>query len=242
MKKNNTAVILDKYCDNAGNILALLINYEEKRILLECIYGPNTDSPEFYTEKVFKKINEWHPDFSILAGDFNIALNPTKDTKNYLHDNNPNAREALKAQIKQNNLIDIWRELHTEESTFTWHKFNENKQSRLDYFLVSASLRPYVEKAEIIPGFCSDHSALTLEIDFSKFTRGRGFWKFNSSLLYDNKYVADIKNIIKRVVAQYAIIDNNQKFYETVSNCPMKFYNNFTTHFFLSPFNVLIQK
>ena len=229
LKKDNTAVILDKYCDNTGNMIALLINYEGKRILLECIYGPNTDSPDFYSEKVFKKINEWQPDFSILAGDFNIALDPSKDTKNYIHDNNPNAREALKAKIEQNNMFDIWRELHTDENTFTWHKFNENKQSRLDYFLVSASLRPFVVKADIIPGFCSDHSAITLELDFSKFIRGRGFWKFNSSLLYDNEYVMGIKKLIKRVVAQYAIIDDNSKFYETVSNEVLKqFYDSAT--------------
>ena len=229
LKKDNTAAILDKYCDNTGNMIALLINYEGKRILLECIYGPNTDSPDFYSEKVFKKINEWQPDFSILAGDFNIALDPSKDTKNYIHDNNPNAREALKAKIEQNNMFDIWRELHTDESTFTWHKFNENKQSRLDYFLVSASLRPFVVKADIIPGFCSDHSAITLELDFSKFIRGRGFWKFNSSLLYDNEYVMGIKKLIKRVVAQYAIIDDNSKFYETVSNEVLKqFYDSAT--------------
>ena len=72
-----------------------------------------------------------------------------------MHENNPNAREALKTQIEQNSLVDIWRELHAEESTFTWHKFNENKQSRLDYFLVSASLRPFVVKADIIPGGAS---------------------------------------------------------------------------------------
>ena len=182
MNKNNTAVILDKFCDNEGNLLAILINYEDRRILLECIYGPNTDSPTFYSDKAFKKILEWQPDYSIFAGDFNIALDPSKDTKNYVNINNPHARDALKEQIELNSLIDIWRELHPDESTFTWHKFNENKQSRLDYFLVSASLLPFVVKADILAGFCSDHSAITLEIDFTKFRRGRGFWKFNSSL------------------------------------------------------------
>ena len=218
MKKDNTAKILDKFCDDDGNILAILIEFEGKRILMECIYGPNADSPAFYSESAFCKILDWQPEFSIIAGDFNIALNHNKDTKNYIHENNPNAREALKNEIEQNNLIDIWRELHPDDKTFTWHKFNENKQSRLDYFLVSASLLPFVVNADIIPGFCSDHSAITLEIDFAKFTRGRGFWKFNSSLLSDPKYVAGVKDIIKRVVAQYAIINNDPNFFENVTN------------------------
>ena len=104
MKRNNTATILDKFCDDSGNLLAILINYEGKRILLECIYGPNTDTPDFYSEKAFKKIVDWKPDYSIFAGDFNIALDQVKDTKNYIQNNNPNAREALKNQIDQNNL------------------------------------------------------------------------------------------------------------------------------------------
>ena len=135
-----------------------------------------------------------------------------------MHVNNPNARIAIKEQIEQNNLIDIWRDTHPDENIFTWHKYNENKQSRLDYFLVSASLSPFIVKADIIAGFCSDHSAITLEIDFTKFKRGRGFWKFNSSLLSDPQYVTDVKNIIKRVVAQYGIINGDEKFYENASD------------------------
>ena len=80
VKNNSTAKVVDKYCDNVGNTLATLIIYEDKRILLECIYGPNADTPSFYSDNAFKKIQEWQPDFSIFAEDFNIALDPTKDT------------------------------------------------------------------------------------------------------------------------------------------------------------------
>ena len=229
MKRNNTATILDKFCDDSGNLLAILINYEGKRILLECIYGPNTDTPDFYSEKAFKKIVDWKPDYSIFAGDFNIALDQVKDTKNYIQNNNPNAREALKNQIDQNNLVDIWRESHPDENKFTWHKFNENKQSRLDYFLVSASLVPFVVKSDIVAGFCSDHSAISLEIDFTKFTRGRGFWKFNSSLLSDPTYVSGVKLIIKRVIAQYGIINGDRNFFENASKQVLQdFYDSST--------------
>ena len=229
MKRNNTATILDKFCDDSGNLLAILINYEGKRILLECIYGPNTDTPDFYSEKAFKKIVDWKPDYSIFAGDFNIALDQVKDTKNYIQNNNPNAREALKNQIDQNNLVDIWRVSHPAENKFTWHKFNENKQSRLDYFLVSASLVPFVVKSDIVAGFCSDHSAISLEIDFTKFTRGRGFWKFNSSLLSDPTYVSGVKLIIKRVIAQYGIINGDRNFFENASKQVLQdFYDSST--------------
>ena len=134
IKKDNPAKIIDKYCDSDGNIIAVAIIYEEKNILLECLYGPNNDTPEFYNDLVFKKIVDWNPDFSIFAGDFNVVLDPSIDTKNYQHVNNPNAMQALKDQMQQYNLIDIWRELYPDNRTYTWQKYNENKQSRLDFF------------------------------------------------------------------------------------------------------------
>ena len=103
LKKGNTAKIVDKFCDNAGNILAISMIYEEKKILLEILYGPNQDSPDFYSEQVFKKIQDWQPDYSIFSGDYNVVLNPQIDTKNYQHVNNPQAMQALKDQIEQNN-------------------------------------------------------------------------------------------------------------------------------------------
>ena len=62
---------------------------EDKKILIEALYGPNQDTPEFYTDQVFKKLQEWDPDYAIFAGDYSVALDQEKDTKNYLHINNP---------------------------------------------------------------------------------------------------------------------------------------------------------
>ena len=60
---------------------------------------------------------------------------------------------------------------------------------------------------------CSDHCPIDLEIDFSKFQRGRGFWKFNNSLLKDPEYLTLINKVINRVTTQYAIVNNNPRFY-----------------------------
>lgn len=49
-----------------------------------------TRSPEFY-EYVRETFSELDNDYYILAGDFNLALNPVMDTMNSV--NNPKARE-----------------------------------------------------------------------------------------------------------------------------------------------------
>ena len=141
----------------------------------------------------FYNMIDWAPHYAIFAGDYNVVLNPLQDTRNYLHVNNPHAMNELNSQISSLNLIDIWRDLNPDAKTYTWQKFNQNKWARLDYFLISSSLLPFVQKADVVPSFCSDHSGISLDIDFEKFHRGRGFWKFNSSLLKNKDYIDKIK-------------------------------------------------
>lgn len=70
--------------DKAGNLIALDLAIEGNMVTLINIYGPNTDSPEFY-EYVREIFLELDNDFFILVGDFNLALNPVIDTElNYL--------------------------------------------------------------------------------------------------------------------------------------------------------------
>ena len=55
-----------------------------------------------------------------------------------------------------------------------------------------------VSYASIEPSVKSDHSIISVEFNVdNKSTRGRGFWKFNSSLLMDKDYVALVKDVIK---------------------------------------------
>lgn len=75
-----------------------------------------------------------------------------------------------------------------------------------------------------MPACFSDHSPILLEIDFAKFKRGLGFWKFNNSLLKDNEYVEMIKNLIKRIVYQYAY-QNDPNLYAI--NESLDLYNQF---------------
>ena len=119
--------------------------------------------------------------------------------------------------MAEHDLIDIFRELHPTDRKYSWKQWGNKKFSRLDYFLISNSLLPFVHKVDILTACFSDHSPIVLEIDFSKFKRGRGFWKMNNSLLSDVNYVKIIKNTIKRVTAQYAIINDEPNFFERAS-------------------------
>ena len=57
----------------------------------------------------------------------------------------------------------------------------------------------------INPGYRSDHSIVQINIQLSKFNRGRGLWKFNCSLLKDDKYVSLVNKLIQEEKLKYAV-------------------------------------
>jgi hypothetical protein len=61
--------------------------------------------------------------------------------------------------------------------------------SRLEFVLVSEDIMSIISYSNMLTKYKSDHSPVEIEIIISKHTRGRGYWKFNNSLLNDVEYV-----------------------------------------------------
>ena len=66
--------------------------------------------------------------------------------------------------------------------------------SRLDFFLISNDLQFGVDSCENLCSLSSDHSPVKLKLQTDLVDdRGRGYWKFNSSLLENDQFVSDMK-------------------------------------------------
>ena len=64
-------------------------------------------------------------------------------------------------------------------------------------FFVSNVLQESIHKTNVLASFCSDHSSISFTLDMiKKGQRGKGLWKFNSSLLLNKKFVCHMKNHI----------------------------------------------
>ena len=100
-------------------------------------------------------------------------------------------------------LTDIWRLLNPDARRYTWRQNQPVIHCRLDFFLVSESSLCNVTHADILPGFKTDHSMITLNVALHSNPRGNGFWKFNTSLLSETRYVQEIKTAIENTVNQY---------------------------------------
>jgi len=76
------------------------------------LYGPNKDTPIFFTD-LFKKITDLQTDDFVICGDFNCVLDVNLDYHNYTSiNNNKNARKTLQSIIRDNNITDTFRYLN----------------------------------------------------------------------------------------------------------------------------------
>lgn len=123
--------------------------------------------------RYLKKLEKRKP--VIFCGDLNVAhteidlTNPGANAGN--HGFTPEERAGFTAFVKAG-FLDTFREFETAGGHYTWWSpmpgvRERNVGWRIDYFLISASLRPHLKRAFIrddVPG--SDHCPVGIEISF----------------------------------------------------------------------------
>ena len=115
-------------------------------------------------------------------------------------------------------MVDVFRYYYPDKKIYTWHKHKPLKQARLDYFLVSSSFTDLITNIEIKPGYRSDHSIQELSFSISKFKRGRGTWKLNTSFLKESCFVDLVNRCIKEEYQNYAIPVYSRQYLNNITN------------------------
>ena len=74
-------------------------------------------------------------------------------------------------------------------------------ERRLDFCLISKILQESIIKTGVLASFCTDHSPIFFSLQLKDMpTRGKGFWKFNNSLISNDEYVEKMKNQISETL------------------------------------------
>ena len=113
IRNNFEFKIINVHKDVNGNYLLLdILISNEFNLKIITIYAPNQDNPGFF-ENLENLINQTQQaDYIIIAGDFNLTLNQSLDSFNYVNLNNRRARTRTLKLIEDNNLIDSYRYLN----------------------------------------------------------------------------------------------------------------------------------
>ena len=204
--KNNVACKSINFITNEkGSVMILSLDVNGVKVKIANVYGPPArDDPSFF-EEVFKLTFEEQQDHVILCGDWNFSLNPEIDTYNYVsRDRRTRSRELVRNKCTDLNLHDVWRLMNGERRQFTWRKGNPVKCARLDFFLVTESILSKCLSCEILPAYRSDHSRVSIRLNLSSQSRGKGLWKLNCSLLKELAYIRLVKQCIQDTVYTYA--------------------------------------
>ena len=81
--------------------------------------------------------------------------------------------------------------------------------SRIDYFLIFDDLQYAVKSCEFLCPQSSDHSPVKLTLHSQSIkTRGRGYWKFNRSLLENIQFISDLKSKINDIISNFNEFDD----------------------------------
>ena len=97
------------------------------------LYGPNADMTSVFAD-LEGIIDDFNLPYCIMVGDWNLTLDQSVDTLNYLHVNNPSSRQAVLDLMRNHDMFDVWRVLHPNVRKFTWFQRTPFKQGRLDFF------------------------------------------------------------------------------------------------------------
>lgn len=108
--------------------------------------------------------------------------------------------KILQDTISKFSFIDLWLNLYHQKNGNTWCEGQNVHKSRIDYVFFTDNfchkplnffLRkpPNVSKSRL-----SDHPALVFKCEISGNTRGKGFWKLNTSILKESAYCDLINN------------------------------------------------
>ena len=137
-------------------------------------------------------MGDFHCDDIIIGGDFNSVLDIDLDKKGGLAKTHSKAVKVIKDHMTELDLVDVWRLLNPDRRRYTWRRQMPEIHCRLDFFLVSQSLTCNVTNSDILTGFKTDHSLVTIKLALHSNPRGPGFWKLNTSLLEEEEYVKQI--------------------------------------------------
>ena len=171
-KKAGVALISDKVDfkiksvtrDKEGHYIMIKASIQEENITVVNIYALNIGAPQ-YIRQMLTAIKGEIDSNTVIVRDFNTSLTPM-DRSSKMKINKET--QALNDMLEQMDLIDIYRTFHPKTTEYTIFSAAHGTFSRIDHILGHKSRLGKFRKIEIISSIFSNHSAMSLDINYRK--------------------------------------------------------------------------
>ena len=199
IKNSANHVIAEKHtiiCQGRASLLEIEI--EGIKYCISNVYAPNNDSIEFVENVFTTSLERYRDDHIIFGGDWNTVLSDTLDKRGgAAKHKSQKTQKFLNAVMLDYGFSDIFRLSRGGERLYSHFNKKCKTSTRLDFFLIDDRLVNFpVCETNITHGFKSDHSYVSLKLQGSGIKHGRGYWKFNNSLLKDKKFMDETRALI----------------------------------------------
>jgi exonuclease III len=172
--------IIESRVDKDENILLLKCRIKNYEFVLGSVYGPNKDTVDFFNE-LKAMLLELNSNKVIIGGDWNLTPSadpPADNLDTYKMAAPPSYKrtEWFNEVCNSLGVVEIYRLMYSESVDYTYVPFGSMKKnrSRIDFFVISENLIPYVDRCGSSEEYCKkyfDHKPVLLTIgkDFKKF-------------------------------------------------------------------------
>ena len=201
-RKNSNIQILSHWSDPDGRVVQVTLRWNDLELTVSSVYAPSKPDERIpFFENFLDTFPAPETALHLIGGDFNCIQSLSHDKSGGDPTNGNVGFNELQDVMSFLDLEDLWRirNPHSKEFTFTGKYATCVVRSRLDRWLSSSLLRPFVQSIEHVdfPLPNLDHKAVIFTLsDPDKVKPGPGYWKFNSSLLKDSQYTTEMKKVI----------------------------------------------
>ena len=189
---NRDAKILSSLEDPNGRFVKLMVEIGGLKYRIVIIYSPCSSLNNGLQQINFfvglhDLLNDSVDAETLLGGDYNCTMRPEIDRINCTSKDNDKGHTALHQLAQTHDLEDIWRIQNPDKKQYTWFGHN-NKASRIDFWLTSASLNGQIEKISSHYFPFSDHHGTRIELRTHEIKTGKGVWKMNGEHILTQEY------------------------------------------------------
>lgn len=206
-KTRGVAILISKSCrftlqqvlqDPEGRYILVKGSIEGRLFSLVSYYAPNAGQLKFFSN-LFKTLDPLLEGSIIFGRDSNVAFDQGLDRSKppRAQTIRPTRTSSKIAKlIYSQGLTDIWRDLNPTKKDYTHFSHAHQSYARLDHLLVSNSLIPSAQKAQITDTVWSNHSLLSVTINNLAPQTKPAFWRLPETIISDPIRKVEIEKAI----------------------------------------------